>query len=343
MKFLQSFGIAATMMCMSAAANAQELPDALYLVGSMNGWQFTPEYALVEGSEEGVYKGVYDIPADMLEFKIFNTDDMSWDNPDTYFGCVEGKFNVYSDKPGVVTMSSSASSNFSCANWVGGYAEITVDYYKNTVTIEGSEQPVFTEEPPAEESEMYLIGHPQGWNIGGSEMPLDKVDGYEGLYYGNYEINAGEAMFRFYTQLGDWENNSIGAQFEDAPVDFEISSDGVLTSPAVYGKGSWNFPLWNGGVMYILVDVNKMEVSFSNSDFLTSVGVNGVETDSLSINMAGDKLMFGCDSEYKIYTIDGTLVLSGKGDFASLENLKGGMYVVKATTEGASASVKICR
>lgn len=111
---------------------------------------------------------------------------------------------------------------------------------------------------------IWLIGQPEGWDINGkAEWRLfestDAIDSK--IYYGIFDIPAGNFQFRFYTATGDWESNSIGAQVEDSPVDIELVG-GVYSGVAVEGKGSWQVPDWAGGKVNITVDLNSMTVKF---------------------------------------------------------------------------------
>ena len=61
-------------------------------------------------------------------------------------------------------------------------------------------------------------------------------------------------MFRFYTDLTGWDKDSYGSQADDNPLDFELT-DGVYEGKVVAGKGSFNFPAWEGGQMTITVNM----------------------------------------------------------------------------------------
>lgn len=115
--------------------------------------------------------------------------------------------------------------------------------------------------------EIYLIGAPNGWNINDDSMPLRLTS--NGGYYGSYYVGpGGEAMFRFYRALGDWETNSIGSQYFDEPVVFEI--DGSIIIYCMDGKGSFYFPSWPGGMMYMYVDLDVNNITFSDSPILSA-------------------------------------------------------------------------
>lgn len=111
---------------------------------------------------------------------------------------------------------------------------------------------------------IWLIGQPEGWDINGkAEWRLfeaeDAIDSK--VYYGTFDIPAGNFQFRFYTATGDWESNSIGAQVEDNPVNIELT-DGVYSGVAVEGKGSWQVADWAGGTVSMTVNLENMTIRF---------------------------------------------------------------------------------
>lgn len=79
---------------------------------------------------------------------------------------------------------------------------------------------------------IYLVGDCQGWSIGDGSWPLIETAAESNVYEGIYTIEAGKFQFRFYSALGDWENNSIGAQDEDATVDISFT-DGVYEASGI--------------------------------------------------------------------------------------------------------------
>ena len=113
---------------------------------------------------------------------------------------------------------------------------------------------------------IYLVGAPEGW-AGPTESnaahyaewklsePANGIGSK--IYTGVFDIPAGSAMFRFYTQLTGWDADSYGAQVDDNPLDFEFV-DGSFSSAMVKGKGSFNFPNWAGGTMTIVVNMSDM-------------------------------------------------------------------------------------
>lgn len=113
---------------------------------------------------------------------------------------------------------------------------------------------------------IYLVGQPSGWSTPDEGQAahyanwklLEAEDAIGSkVYSATFQIEAGQAQFRFYTALTGWDGGaSVGAQVEDNPVDFEMV-DGVYSGPAVKGKGSFQFPAWEGGLMKITVDLSK--------------------------------------------------------------------------------------
>ncbi|MDE6287240.1 MAG: SusE domain-containing protein [Muribaculaceae bacterium] len=111
---------------------------------------------------------------------------------------------------------------------------------------------------------IYLVGAPEGW-AGPTESnaahyadwrlfePANAIGSK--VYSGVFDIPAGSAMFRFYTALTGWDADSYGSQVDDNPIDFEIV-DGSFSTAIVKGKGAFNFPDWEGGLMTVTVDMS---------------------------------------------------------------------------------------
>lgn len=111
---------------------------------------------------------------------------------------------------------------------------------------------------------MYLVGAPEGWkgpDAGNLDHYLnwalfepDDAIGSQ-VYSNTFEIPAGNAMFRFYTALTGWDADSWGSQADDNPIDYTFT-DGEFNHEIVKGKGSFNFPTWEGGSMAFTIDMN---------------------------------------------------------------------------------------
>lgn len=116
---------------------------------------------------------------------------------------------------------------------------------------------------------IYLVGSPEGWK-GPEEGNLEHYkewrlyepeNGIGSNIYSAVFVMPAAPMFRFYTALNGWDGDSYGSQTEDNPIDFELT-DGSLETTIVKGKGSYNFPSFEGGEMTITVDLNNMTVKF---------------------------------------------------------------------------------
>lgn len=119
---------------------------------------------------------------------------------------------------------------------------------------------------------IYLIGSCSGWNEP-SEGNADALANWtltetaigSNVYYNSFDLDAGDLMFRFYTELTGWDGGaSLGSQEEDANVliddDFvELVYTGAYTYP---GKGNWEISNFAGGLIKMTVDMNEGTVTF---------------------------------------------------------------------------------
>ncbi len=122
---------------------------------------------------------------------------------------------------------------------------------------------------------IWLIGQPGGWT-GPDASSADALMNWRlrekedeigsNVYYGTFEIKAGEFMFRFYSALTGWELDSWGIQKADAPMDIAFDAAGVYSGGITKGKGSYNVPGWQGGWVSITVDLNNQTVNFVKVD-----------------------------------------------------------------------------
>lgn len=164
-------------------------------------------------------------------------------------------FNKYS---GVYYSSAVVATQADGAYWIAPAINGSITY---AVTVTPGDKPVVKFEGEKAASEIYLVGAPQGWNISGDSMPLKKT--VNGGYYGNYEIAAGNAMFRFYSSLGNWDSNSLGSQYNDISIDNGTVDGEVSYRLYVGGKGSFEFSTWPGGMMYMYVEPSVPQITFS--------------------------------------------------------------------------------
>lgn len=125
---------------------------------------------------------------------------------------------------------------------------------------------------------IWMIGTYQGWDIngGGNTLMLTEEengigsDVYTGYYFWDHTPAAeGDVDYiRFYSALGNWDENSIGSAAAEENVTINLSDqpDGTFAwiGSCYYSKGNWiigNFPE-GGGWMKATVDLKAMKVAF---------------------------------------------------------------------------------
>lgn len=140
--------------------------------------------------------------------------------------------------------------------------------------------------------QVYLVGKPSGWvdptaaNAGHyANWKLNKTGA--GVYEGAFDIASSDAMFRFYSELTDWNGgDSFGTQINDSPVDVSMTNNEYRGS-LVRGKGSFNITNWKGGKMYITVSLKDMNVLFSDKAGADAVEVDNEEVSVVFYNLQG--------------------------------------------------------
>jgi hypothetical protein len=141
-------------------------------------------------------------------------------------------------------------------------SEFTVDLINQKVTVYADpEQYGFEDSYRFREDAIYLIGLPQGWDINNGAMKLVKTD--YSTYTGTFYINPGEFDFRFYTELGSWDNGSLGA--DGFGMDWY---NGVYSGEVIVGgMGQWVSD-WDGGYVRCEVSLSKWShrVTFTKVD-----------------------------------------------------------------------------
>lgn len=299
------------------------LPESLHLVGVFNNWDVANhDYVLEMNTEVNhvEYVGTFDIPEGECEFKILSGD--SWDDS---FGTSYGSgFTLWKWEPISFRLTSGNSNNFNCTNWEGGRLQVVVNWSDYTVRIDGLDQPEYVKEDV-----IYLIGAPQGWDITSDAMKLKRVDNggeKSAVYAGSFNIAAGDAMFRFYTELGYWDYNSLGSQYDDEPTDIYFNSDASFSGDMVWGKGSWNIPDWEGGIIDMTVDLMSMQVTFSTENS----GVETLVAGDNSLRYANGIVTVAKTSPIVVADAAGRIVMKVSGNSADLSGLPGGLYIVKA-------------
>lgn len=164
---------------------------------------------------------------------------------------------------GVANEDDFATVSHECALFVRASASVAgVEYStitSNTVTMPHVEFYLAVASP----GYIYVVGDFAGWKEPSADnaewyrdfrlYESDKAIGSK-VYSGVFDVPAGKAMFRFYTDLTGWDKDSYGSQADDSALDFEFT-DGLYEGKVVQGKGSFNFPAWEGGQMTITVNM----------------------------------------------------------------------------------------
>lgn len=146
---------------------------------------------------------------------------------------------------------------------------------------------------------VYVIGAPNGWNENNGSLYLSETSEGSNVYSGTLKVAAGQFMFRFYSQLGNWDKGSIGPD-ESANIDIAFT-DGVYEGTilqgginATSGKGNWNIPDWAGGAVEITLDLTantiEMKETSVNSGIYLRGGMNGWGAEEAYEFILGDKV-----------------------------------------------------
>jgi len=152
---------------------------------------------------------------------------------------------------------------------------------------------------------IWFIGKAEGWDIAGKdEFRLFDYTG-TGVYEGTFTLSDGtDNYFRFYTQVGDWESNSLGYQEPDQGTDITAEmKNGVYTGNMVNGKGSWC--ITTNGTYKMTVDVPNMKVRFE--------AVNGDEDPDLDPSLWKYIYIIGKPQGWKIDS-DALTIVDRKGN-----------------------------
>lgn len=126
----------------------------------------------------------------------------------------------------------------------------------------------------------------------------EPMDGIGTMIYTGVLTLPESPIFRFYSQLGDWENNSYGYQVDDKATDFDWSGTGEFSEKLVEGKGSFQFPDFPGGEVTITVDLSDPNNMIFTMKANGTISGGGTTDDSLpeQIYMVSDLTNWSYDS-----------------------------------------------
>lgn len=237
-------------------------PGKLYLIGAPegNGWDINGDQMYLDetGIATGIFYGTLFIPAGQFQFRFysqlgdwesFSVGSQDADNPiDIEFdadGVYEGPIFM-----GIKKSDSKGKGSWQDNSWTGGNVEITINTKEMTIVMKKA--PV---------KKVYLVGACNGWNIDSDALYIEENPSGSNIYKGVCNIPAGQFQFRFYTALGNWDENSVGAGEPDE--DFNISmASGTYSGSCMPGKGKWNDGAWAGGDVLITLDLGQNLVTF---------------------------------------------------------------------------------
>ena len=146
--------------------------------------------------------------------------------------------------------------------------------YSNPVTFKKMRSYAIVKAPAA----IYLIGSPHNWiepSVANEEKLADwalyETEIGNNIFQGEFELEAGNLQFRFYTALTGWEEDSWGTQEADEGVeagfvDGVFPNDDYSDGKIMKGKGSWLFKDFPGGTVLMTVDMNAATVQFTIKD-----------------------------------------------------------------------------
>lgn len=244
-------------------------PGWIYIVGNISGWKepaannadYYENYKLMEtGVGTGIYRGSFSF-SEAPVFRFY-TDLTGWedasigyqkDDKSTDFEVTDNTFS------GACVQGKGA---WSFPGLTEGTVSVEVDLNAMTVRFNFL---AAGEEDWSLYDKIYLVGDAvaTGWTVSFDPETLVAQNcvlydrNSNGVYVSKEPIAVeADKYFRIYTQPGDWEANSIGAQEPDNAVDITLPYSGSC----VWGKGSWHPS--NGGLINMEVDINNLTVKF---------------------------------------------------------------------------------
>ena len=239
----------------------------IYLVGNPQGWNIEGDDCVLNETGVGtnVYIGAFEVSAGEQYFRFY-TQLGDWGTGSIGSTSGENTEVTVTDTPlTIAALDGSEGCWFTDATWAGGYITFTVDL-NDTENIKVTMQAGNHDTTGLDY--IYLVGSCSAWSV--SEANAEEIYANyklydwnkDGVYSNTFNVAKGAAEFRFYTQLGNWDEGSLGCQASDEPIDYTFT-DGTFNGTFVEGKGSWNFPAWAGGNMKMVVDTNTNKVTFT--------------------------------------------------------------------------------
>ena len=234
-----------TVNSQSAGENYEDYEDCLLLnlkSSPFKPWKDAPQsvmstFGFIKKSGEDEWSGKVNVPAGEFSFNFISSLSEKG-TPNKVIAPQVGRdrdlvFNDWYAFSSATEIDDTYAGYWTFTGWDGGEVSFTVSRSGDDYVLK------VDDEAHVIPTQIYLIGMPNGWSIDKGNMPLYLTE--KGFYCGAYQINAGEAAFRFYSTLGDWSTGSIGCQYFDELVDFSFGDDTIYLNAVNGGKGVWNF------------------------------------------------------------------------------------------------------
>lgn len=274
-------------------------PRRIYVIGAPQGWNIDSDEMFVQETDAGsnIYAGSINVAQGDFMFRFYTVLG-DWESNSLGSQVEDNPINIeFTDEVyfGDVV---NGKGSWSYPEWEGGSVEIELDM--NAYTVKFTLHPGEEAAPVPTGKVLYLIGAPQGWDIDSDSMWIQETSNGSNIYEGTFAIASGQFQFRFYSALGDWESNSIGAGPSDGNVSITFV-DGVyegpvyLTDGSVLGKDNWQDSSWEGGSVKITIDLNEKTITMEQVEGGTTPEP---EPTSSAIYIRGNMNDWGTSDDY---------------------------------------------
>lgn len=178
---------------------------------------------------------------------------------------------------------------------------------------------------------LYIVGACQGWDINKSALYLTETEIGSSLYRGTVEIPANQFEFRFYTELGNWEKNSVGpagGPNDDKNVNITDKWSNLTgyTGKLASTKDKFQIENWPGGEITI-------EVSLAGEESDWTVTMTPPEPKKLNVVGSCSGWDIAGKEGYAIYE-----TAKGSGVFEGTVEIKAGEFCFKIYDPEAQAA-----
>lgn len=204
--------------------------------------------------------------------------------------------NVYTSK---FVISDDDFSGWTYYNWLGGEISVQLNFETMTIIIKKEKE---------NEDILYLRGPFNNYDPAGNETwALNPVENDNGVYYGEFEILAGEFEFNLLSPFGvmiPGEVKSVEMSFDN---NVFIGIVDTAYKPAEEAM-TWSYPKWEGGVIAVTVDNNESGLTVKILDDYSAIKkIESVNGEDVIYNLQGVRV----NNPVKggIYVINGKKVI----------------------------------